>query len=158
MAHHSLVWLFGRSRLENCSGLTRCSLSSIYSRLIGSTPELSFKTPKVISFQDQWKVVMFLSIVRKSVKKIADRKLTQRNSIETIIRNLPQNSVKYHWKACLTTPKFIGWLTSNLYVNFHSKMQKKVEILSTGKKNSTASLKNSTHVTAPSVRFSNYVV
>ena len=48
--------------------------------------------------------------------------------------------------------------SSTLYVNFHSKMQKKVEIVSTGKKNSTASLKNSTDVTAPSVRFSNYGV
>ena len=44
--NHSLVWLFCRSRLENCSGSRRCSLSSIYSRLIGSTPELSFETPK----------------------------------------------------------------------------------------------------------------
>ena len=40
----------------------------------------------------------------KKRKKKHRQKLTQRNSTEAIIRNLPQNSVKYHYKACLTTP------------------------------------------------------
>ena len=43
-----------------------------------------------------------------------------------------------------------GVYSSILYVNLNSKMQKSSNCVSTGKKNSTASLKNSTDVFAPS--------
>ena len=49
-----------------------------------------------------------------------------------------------------------GVYSSILYLNFHSKMQKKTVLACPLAKNSKASLKNSTDVFAPSSRFSNY--
>ena len=65
-----------------------------------------------------------------------------------MIWNLPQNSVYYHNKHFLPL-SLQGVYSFILYVNFHSKMQKKA-------KNSTATLKNSTDASALSARFSNY--
>ena len=43
-------------------------------------------------------------IVGISVKNSTNRKLTGKNSKEATIRNLPQNSMKYHQKVYLTVP------------------------------------------------------
>ena len=53
------------------------------------------------TFASSWRTN---NIARKSVKNSTSRKLTQRNSTDAIIQNLPHNSVKYNLKACLTDP------------------------------------------------------
>ena len=44
------------------------------------------------------------STIGKNVKVSTDRKLSQRNSRKAKKTKLPQNSMKYHQKECLTTP------------------------------------------------------
>ena len=76
-------------------------------------------------------------------------------STEAIIQNSPQKSMIYHLSMVDHPLILQGVYSSILSDNFHSKMQKNSTCLSTGK-NSTARLKNSTDVSAPSARFSNY--
>ena len=81
-----------------------------------------------------WDVRWGSGMVGKNVKNSTDRKLTRRYSTEAIIRNLFQNSVKYHWKAFLPPLSLRGVFSPILHVNFHSKMQKNSTCVSTGRK------------------------
>ena len=59
-------------------------------------------------------------IVVKSVKNSTDRKFTRRNSTESILQDLPQNSMKYH-KSMLHHPlSSKGVYSFIIYVNFYS--------------------------------------
>ena len=95
-------------------------------------------------------------IVGKNVKNSTDRKLMRRNSTKAKIQNLPQNSVKCHKKRMFDHPLSLqGVYSSIFYANFHSKMQKR-HLHVQWQRSSTASLKNSTNMSALSARFSNY--
>jgi len=85
-----------------------------------------------------------------------DRKLMRRNSTDAMIDEFTSKWREIPLKSMFDHPLGShGFYSFMLCINFHSKIQKNSTCVSTGKK-STASLKNSTDVSAPSARFSNY--
>ena len=89
---------------------------------------------------------------RKKCKKLAQTDSSrEQNSTEAIIWNLFQDSVKYYWKALLTTPKPTWCLFTHLTCKFSQQNVKKSSTcVSTGRKIAQVC------VSAPSARFSNY--
>ena len=98
------------------------------------------------------------TIVGKGVENSTDKKFTPRNSTKVGTQNLPWNSMKYHFKACLTPLKLTGQgvYLSTLCQYLQQNAKQNRNFVSTGRQISTASLKKCTDVSAPSVRFSNF--
>ena len=85
---------------------------------------------------------------KKRLKNSTDRKLMRRNSTQAIIRNLLRNTIRKHVDHLF---RLQGIDSSISYVNFHIKMQKKQYLHV-----HCPVAKNSTDVSVPSARFSNY--